>query len=279
MALRTRPVRTCCTRREGSLGHENARCPESVGAICCVRVVRAAILSFNTLPLITRMVTAIMILRSAVPSPFGRKVQIALSVLGMNDVKFEPADTMDPRDSVRAQNPIGKIPVLILEDGSSFYNSRVILEYLDHRAGGGKIIPRDPDQRFAALRLQALCDGILDASILGVYEGRWRAPEKHEPKWVEHQAGKVARGLSALESAPPALAASPAASPCRPDHAGLRARLSRFPLWRHLARRSSAACRVARDFRGAGARIRRDSAESLSSHGLLSCAARKNPGR
>jgi glutathione S-transferase len=150
-----------------------------------------------------------MILRSAVPSPFGRKVQIALSLLAMDDVKFEPADTMDPRDSVRAQNPLGKIPVLVVEDGTNFYDSRVILEYLDHRAGGGKIIPLEPDQRFAALRLQALCDGILDASILGVYEGRWRSPEKHEPKWIEHQAGKVERALGALESAPPALAASP----------------------------------------------------------------------
>ena len=82
-----------------------------------------------------------MILRSAVPSPFGRKVQIALSLLGTDDVKIEPADTMDPRDSVRAQNPLGKIPVLILDDGSSFYDSRVILEYLDHRAGGGRIVP------------------------------------------------------------------------------------------------------------------------------------------
>src|ERR1700689_2446760 len=89
-----------------------------------------------------------MILRSAVPSPFGRKVQIALSLLGMDDVKFEPADTMDPRDSVRAQNPLGKIPVLVLEDGTNFYDSRVILEYLDHRSGGGKIIPREPNQRF-----------------------------------------------------------------------------------------------------------------------------------
>jgi glutathione S-transferase len=150
-----------------------------------------------------------MILRSAVPSPFGRKVQIALSLLGINDVKFEPADTMDSRDSVRTQNPLGKIPVLILNDGSSFYDSRVILEYLDHRAGGGKIIPRDPDHRFAALRLQALCDGILDASILGVYEGRWRPPEKHEPKWINHQAGKVERALSVLEKAPPALADAP----------------------------------------------------------------------
>jgi glutathione S-transferase len=150
-----------------------------------------------------------MILRSAAPSPLGRKVHIALSLLGIDDVKLQPADTMDPGDSVRAQNPLGKIPVLIAEDGTSFYDSRVILEYLDHRAGGGKIIPREGDQRFAALRLQSLCDGILDASILQVYEGRWRAAEKHEQKWLDHQAGKVARALSMLESAPPALAASP----------------------------------------------------------------------
>jgi len=151
-----------------------------------------------------------MILRSSPASPFGRKIRIAIALLGLDkDVKVEAADTSDANDSVRLQNPLGKIPVLLGEDGIAHYDSRVILEYLDHRAGGGKIIPLEPDQRFAALRLQALCDGILDASILGVYEGRWRSPEKHEPKWIEHQAGKVERALGVLESAPPALAASP----------------------------------------------------------------------
>ncbi|MGA3309418.1 MAG: glutathione S-transferase family protein [Xanthobacteraceae bacterium] len=150
-----------------------------------------------------------MILRSAAPSPFGRKAQIALSVLGFDDVRIEAADTVDPHDTVREQNPLGKIPVLIAEDGTAYYDSRVILEYLDHRAGGGKIIPRDAAQRFAALRLQALCDGILDASILTVYEGRWRAPANHEPKWLDHQAGKVRRALAVLEAAPPALGAIP----------------------------------------------------------------------
>ncbi len=151
-----------------------------------------------------------MILRSAAPSPFGRKVQIALSVLGFDDVKVEPTDTMDARDPVRAQNPLGKIPVLITEDGTAYYDSRVILEYLDDRGGGGKIIPRESRQRLAALRLQALCDGLIDASILTVYEGRWRAPERHEPKWLEHQAGKVTRALAALEAAPPLLDPAPA---------------------------------------------------------------------
>jgi glutathione S-transferase len=149
-----------------------------------------------------------MILRSSPSSPFGRKVRIALSLLGFDaEVKIEAADTTDVGDSVRQQNPLGKIPVLIAEDGVAYYDSRVILDYLDDRAGGGKIVPREATKRLAALRLQALGDGILDASILTIYETRWRKAEAHEPKWLEHQAGKVARGLAALEAAPPPLAA------------------------------------------------------------------------
>ena len=151
-----------------------------------------------------------MILRSSPASPFGRKVRMAIAVLGLDkDVKVEAADTSDPNDSVRRQNPLGKIPVLLADDGNAYYDSRVILEYLDHQAGGGKIVPRDPVARLAALRLQALCDGILDASILTVYESRWRKPETHDAKWLDHQAGKVARGLAALEASPPKLGGSP----------------------------------------------------------------------
>jgi glutathione S-transferase len=152
------------------------------------------------------LLRVMMILRSAAPSPFGRKVQIALSLLELDDVKVEPADTNDPHEALRGQNPLGKIPVLIAEDGTAYYDSRVILEFLDDRAGGGKIIPLEPGARLAALRLQALCDGILDASILTIYEGRWRPPEKHEAKWLEHQAGKVERALGVLEPDPPQLA-------------------------------------------------------------------------
>src|SRR3954453_21370277 len=108
-----------------------------------------------------------MILRSSPPSPFGRKVKLALGILGLeNDVTIEKADPPHASDSIRQQNPLGKIPALIVEDGSVLYDSPVILEYLDHRAGGGKIIPKDPKARMAALTLQALCDGILDAGIL-----------------------------------------------------------------------------------------------------------------
>jgi glutathione S-transferase len=151
-----------------------------------------------------------MILRSSPPSPFGRKVKLAMSILGLDSqVTIEKADPTDAGDSIRKQNPLGKIPALIVEDGTVLYDSPVILEYLDHRAGGGKIVPQEPNARFAALTLQALCDGILDACILLVYEGRWRPVEKHEPKWIDHQTGKVERAFAVLEANPPALTAVP----------------------------------------------------------------------
>jgi glutathione S-transferase len=145
-----------------------------------------------------------MILRFSPASPFVRKVRIAVALLGFeNDLTLERADTTDPNDSVRKTNPLGKIPVLIAEDGGAIYDSRVILDYLDERAGGGKIVPRAGKERLEALRLQALADGILDASILTVYEGRFRKLEMHEPKWLDLQAGKVSRALCVLEAAPP----------------------------------------------------------------------------
>src|ERR1700692_2357908 len=151
-----------------------------------------------------------MILRSSPASPFGRKVRIAISLLGFdNDVKIEAADTSDVNDSVRQQNPLGKIPVVIDEDGTAYYDSRVILDYLDDRAGGGKIVPRDAKARLQALRLQALWEGALDASTIPTSETRGRKAEPREPKWLEHQAGKVSRALAALEAAPPPLDATP----------------------------------------------------------------------
>jgi glutathione S-transferase len=151
-----------------------------------------------------------MILRTTPPSPFGRKINLAASLLGLaGDITIERADPNDSSDTLRRQNALGKIPTLVLEDGSTLFDSRVILEYLDHRAGGGKVIPAEPKARFAALRLQALADGITDAQILLVYEGRFRPPEHHVQKWIDYQADKIKRGLTALEADPPSLDATP----------------------------------------------------------------------
>jgi len=147
-----------------------------------------------------------MILRSSPASPFGRKVRIAASALGLaGKIEVRETDLNDPADSIRAQNPVGKIPALILDDGTAYYDSPVILEYLDHLAGGGRIIPHEAPARFETLRLQALCDGILDACILLVYESRYRPADKHVQSWIDRQNDKVARALKSLEAAPPKL--------------------------------------------------------------------------
>jgi glutathione S-transferase len=140
-----------------------------------------------------------MILRTSPPSPFRRKVKIAAAEIGMLDrLEVITADTGDVTDPLRQQNPLGKIPVLITDEGESYYDSRVIVDYLDHLSGG-KLIPTG-EARFPVLRLQALADGLMDANILLIYEGRWRDQSKHEQKWIEHQQGKVARTLAYLES-------------------------------------------------------------------------------
>jgi glutathione S-transferase len=145
-----------------------------------------------------------MILRSAPASPFGRKVKIAAALLGLDkQLQAVDADTMSADDSLRRENPLGKIPTLLLDDGTALYDSRVIVEYLDHLAGGGKLIPSEPALRFRTLTLQALADGLMDDALLKVYEGRWRAEERREPRWVEHHGGKIDRGLTALEDASP----------------------------------------------------------------------------
>ena len=144
-------------------------------------------------------------LRSAPPSPFGRKVKIAAKMLGLMDrIALVDADPTSPDDSLRKQNPLGKIPTLVLEDGTALYDSRVIVEYLDALAGGGKLIPPGGDARFHELTLQALGDGLMDAALLQVYETRFREKEQFGAKWLDHQAGKVGRALAMLEANPPA---------------------------------------------------------------------------
>ncbi len=149
-------------------------------------------------------------LRSAAASPFVRKVRIAAAVCGLADrIDAQVTDTSDAGDPLRHQNPLGKIPALVLEDGTVLYDSRVIAEFFDLEAGGGAIIPKGGAERVRVLTLQALADGIMDATVLRVYEERWREPQMRSARWLEHQAGKVDRGLAVLEAAPPALSGSP----------------------------------------------------------------------
>ncbi|MGY2849623.1 hypothetical protein BSN85_14020 [Bradyrhizobium brasilense] len=143
-----------------------------------------------------------MTLRISATSPFARKVRIAISVLELDHrIEVSLADTYDPADEIRLENPLGKVPTLLLEDGRTLYDSLVILEYLNELVGADAIIPRGPE-RIEVLRMHALASGLTDAALLEVYERRWRKPEKLSEDWLEHQNGKVVRALDAIEATP-----------------------------------------------------------------------------
>ncbi|MEE3045927.1 MAG: glutathione S-transferase family protein [Pseudomonadota bacterium] len=147
-----------------------------------------------------------MILRSSGPSPFGRKVKMVAKILGIYDrLTVEMSNTNDPHDTLRQQNPLGKIPILILDDGRKIFDSRVICEYLDAQVDGITLHPTESDARWEALTLQALGDGIVDAAILQVYENRMRPEDKRHEDWLSYQADKVKRSLDQLAQTPPSL--------------------------------------------------------------------------
>ena len=142
-------------------------------------------------------------LRSSPSSPFGRKVKMATYILGFDDqVTPVLTDTLDPNDSICEVNPLGKIPALE-DNGTTYYDSRVIMEYLDAKAGGGKIIPASGPARYEALTRAALMDGILDAAVLVIYERRMRPEDKYVESVVERQRGKIIRGLEVIAAKKP----------------------------------------------------------------------------
>src|SRR5690242_17617728 len=117
------------------------------------------------------------VLRSTLTSPFGRKVRMAAAVLGLERrIMLVPADTLNETDTLRQQNPLGKMPCLLLADGTALYDSRVIIEFMQDAAGTDELLPRGGLPRYTTLTRAALADGICDAALLMVYEGRFRDP-------------------------------------------------------------------------------------------------------
>jgi glutathione S-transferase len=142
-------------------------------------------------------------LRSAPASPFARKVRIGAHVTGLiDDIALESGPSGED-DVIYKQNPLGKIPVLVIEDGTAIYDSRVIMEYLDTVTTPGSLIPTEPDKRLDALRLQSQADGILDAALLVIYEGRYRPDQEPYEPWLDFQRGKIERSLDVLAADPP----------------------------------------------------------------------------
>ena len=133
---------------------------------------------------------------SATPSPYARKVRIALAEKG---IPFELATEVpwDSTTATPAYNPLEKLPVLVLPDGRGIYESRFILEWLEAKHPDPPLLPANKDDALAARQVEVIADGICDALVLLFWERR--RPEQHQSApWMARQRRKVDGGLRAL---------------------------------------------------------------------------------
>ncbi|MBK3399039.1 MULTISPECIES: glutathione S-transferase [Methylobacterium] len=136
-------------------------------------------------------------------SPFVRKVLVAAHELGLADrIELLPAAAhpINRDATIRAENPLGQVPTLILDDGTALADSRVICEYLDHLGQGG-LFPAAGPARWAALTAQSTGDGLLDAALLCVYETRVRQEGERSAGWVTGQREKIGDALARIDAA------------------------------------------------------------------------------
>lgn len=141
-------------------------------------------------------------LRHAAASPFVRKVMVALEELGIaGEVTLEDgaSSPLAPSAGNVEVSPLGKIPTLILDDGSVLYDSRVITRYLDAEHGGG-LYPADGPELWDCLVREATADGIMEAALAVVYEGRLREEGQRSEAWVAGQRAKIARAMDLYDA-------------------------------------------------------------------------------
>lgn len=136
-------------------------------------------------------------------SPYSAKARMAAVASGLN-VTAERVNTEESPEILVGNNPLGKIPVLLTDEGEAVFDSRVITQYLN-RLAPGTVFPRPAARRLDAERMEALCDGITDCLLAIVYERRFRPAEKVHDAWIDRQWTKVTRGLDHLEANPPRL--------------------------------------------------------------------------
>lgn len=136
-------------------------------------------------------------------SPYSAKVRMAAAFAGIN-LSAEPIDTNADPALLIDNNPLGKIPVLLTDDGQPVYDSRAIVQYLNRESRNG-LFPRNPAKRLEAERLEALADGLCDCLLAQVYERRFRPEEKIHGPWIDRQWEKSTRVLDNLNANPPGL--------------------------------------------------------------------------
>lgn len=135
-------------------------------------------------------------LLGSLTSPYVRKARVVLAEKKI-DYEFVLDSPWVAGSTVAQHNPLGKIPVLLLDDDSSLYDSRVIVEYLDTVSPNNRLIPASGRERITVKRWEALGDGVSDAAALAVVESR-RPPGEKSESWIERQRGKVLAGLKVM---------------------------------------------------------------------------------
>ena len=135
----------------------------------------------------------------SVTSPFVRKVRVVLAEKKL-DYSFELENVWSAETTIHLSNPLGKVPCLIMEDGSSMYDSRVIAEYLDTLTPVCKLLPPNGRDRADVKVWEALSDGLLEAAILVRLEKTLRPAEQQSPEWIARQLGKVHASLATMSA-------------------------------------------------------------------------------
>lgn len=133
-------------------------------------------------------------------SPYVRKVMVVAHETGQKVETLDSAASPVARDeTIVAQNPTGKVPTAILDDGAPLYDSRVITRWLDAQHDGTPMYPEGP-ALWTALRREALADGLLDAALLARYETVMRPAELLWQDWLDGQMAKIESSLDQLEA-------------------------------------------------------------------------------
>lgn len=131
-------------------------------------------------------------------SPYAAKARMAVLHVGF-PAEPRAIDAIEPSADFLEANPLGKLPVLRLDDGRAIHDSRVIMRFLDHWSGG-RLYPGDADAQIEVARRESLADGVSDCLQAIMFEKRYRPAGKIHDGWIDRQWAKATRSLAVLET-------------------------------------------------------------------------------
>lgn len=129
-------------------------------------------------------------------SPFVRKVRVLLIEKGFDDIEVENVNAFEDPKELLAHNPMSRVPVMVLTNGIAFYDSKLIVDYIETTMQGPKFIPDAGASRWFVLQAQAHADTMIDVAIRAMLE-RKRPAEKQMKEKITRDEIAVARGIGA----------------------------------------------------------------------------------